>query len=703
MFPSMPPHCCFLACSLASFLGVGHLAYAFEEKTLLPPAALVDLALFAAENEVAPQGNSTGEDIWSGGGAVLTSGVWLFMRSAWSWPKSHGGYLEVNGAGCQGNTLCVSTAEARNRSTVWEWQAASHGFPRGEPLKHGEDIQIRSMFSADAGYLETRGRGCQENASFCVSTTRSPARPRMSATWTLERKGGPGVLRDGDKVYLRNRNKNLEGYLRVKGIKCRNNLLCVSTMPTSREVMPFDADSAGQWEVRDITFPEQDPCAVGFNVSAAVDYSCGTGDQWMHVLYHYRPLVLDTTFVSYILILPEANEAAGATMGTASLVVAITKLASWAKEARCHTAVAYGGRAALKQMSLERLAQQRWPETKPPYVLRIRPGLNQTRHVDVVEVSEASDLGAVGLDCLPPRQQNKLDGKSWSLESGAFGSYFGVYGGQYAALRDSFGAPGYLWGSEKHFPVGPTGKFILPKGVTSVIIDVGASVKSTLSMESAQEGTLTILVEPDVVTADFLLKGMQASLNAHALQRHWLIRAAIGPESMGGYATFYHTNARVCSSLLSPSQQWEQDTYLPIIERKTAEGETRKDFWTPPDLVAGMRCTKVDAEDTVPVVPLKELLSRIPDDIPVRLVKVDAQGADVQVLISGEKYLQRVRRVVLECQDVARGDWRHLYPSGHTKTEAVDFMEAQGFVLDACTNQSHSVFREQNCFFDRAT
>ncbi|CAB9500338.1 unknown protein [Seminavis robusta] len=66
---------------------------------------------------------------------------------------------------------------------------------------------------------------------------------------------------------------------------------------------------------------------------------------------------------------------------------------------------------------------------------------------------------------------------------------------------------------------------------------------------------------------------------------------------------------------------------------------------------------------TVMVFPLKDLLDHIPSNIKSIHLKVDAEGADLQVLKSAGDSLKKVSSVVIECQDLEPND-KHILRQG---------------------------------------
>eukprot|EP00747_Dinoflagellata_sp_TGD_P028418 gnl/TRDRNA2_/TRDRNA2_133260_c0_seq1.p2 gnl/TRDRNA2_/TRDRNA2_133260_c0~~gnl/TRDRNA2_/TRDRNA2_133260_c0_seq1.p2 ORF type:complete len:224 (-),score=51.39 gnl/TRDRNA2_/TRDRNA2_133260_c0_seq1:90-761(-) len=218
----------------------------------------------------------------------------------------------------------------------------------------------------------------------------------------------------------------------------------------------------------------------------------------------------------------------------------------------------------------------------------------------------------------------------------------------------------------------------LPGGVSSVIIDVGTASSSEFMPALMEDPSLLLIgLEPQAALIEELQRSSREVLSSSCFQRLWLIRAAAGPETLGPYAHFHRTVFPECSSLLHPGAAvWERGGFF-------------------------RDCVSLDAIDVVPVLPLEELLKRLP--VRVERLKVDAQGADLQVLISAGDFLRKkVQTIELECQELEREDWRRLYPDGHTKAEAISFLQQRGFRLVRCSpngGDAHPLF-EENCVFE---
>ena len=76
----------------------------------------------------------------------------------------------------------------------------------------------------------------------------------------------------------------------------------------------------------------------------------------------------------------------------------------------------------------------------------------------------------------------------------------------------------------------------------------------------------------------------------------------------------------------------------------------------------------------VPTLKLSQIIELIPDNIEyIEILKIDAEGFDLQILKSGGQYLSRVALVTVECVN------GHLFKSGYKSKEIYDFLESNNF------------------------
>lgn len=369
----------------------------------------------------------------------------------------------------------------------------------------------------------------------------------------------------------------------------------------------------------------------------------------------------------------------GSSNGTASKWLHVfSKLARWACSVGCPASVAVvdtpGPWFQAFRPGLFKVA----PST--PFAIRLRHDSAGSRVMDVIH---AENQGLLGnrvllslLDCLPRTVAAILDDAvpfRGHVVDGVWGRYFHL---------PTCGTEG--WGpSEPLLPIDPGGLLVLPRDVRRIIIDVGTAEHSDFDHLLRHDPYLLVIgiepLESDIEKAE---RGARRELHPSLLRRFWLLRAAIAQAELGPCAAFHRTADPHCSSLFAPD---------PAAEVAGAEG-------------AAGDCSAVTKVDHVAVLPLKELLRRLPIE-EVDLIKIDAQGADLEVIRSAGQYLPRVREVHLECQDLPRGDARLLYKHGHTKSEVLRFMSQRGFKLKGCgfntADGSPHPLLEENCVFIR--
>ena len=145
-----------------------------------------------------------------------------------------GGYLDTRAAGCQDNVYCVSTASSSRRdgkSGTWMIKSATR-IADGTPVNSFDRIYLVNQYGTPT-YLDTRGRGCQDN-NLCVSTAAGSDRDSHSGTWLIIKdQWQVGPVNAGDTVRLMNGYADWSGgYLDTRAAGCQSNVLCVSTSAT---------------------------------------------------------------------------------------------------------------------------------------------------------------------------------------------------------------------------------------------------------------------------------------------------------------------------------------------------------------------------------------------------------------------------------------------------------------------------------------
>jgi hypothetical protein len=200
------------------------------------------------------------------------------------------------------------------------------------------------------------------------------------------------------------------------------------------------------------------------------------------------------------------------------------------------------------------------------------------------------------------------------------------------------------------FSLSADGKLKLPPGTRRVWIDVGADWMSFTGNNGVYAkpffaGRSFASLHAEAVSpssTDLAFIAVDANdaylTQLQRLPRTFAITAAVN--LVEGTALFKDYAGPGCSSLLPPNERL-----------RAAE------------MPADHPCRIVTRTRGVAVLRLESLLRLVPDDVRIELVKVDAQGVDLDVAMSAGNQLQRVERFVLEMQRVPRDDLRLLCES----------------------------------------
>jgi hypothetical protein len=141
-----------------------------------------------------------------------------------------GGYLDTRGRGCEGNLFCVSTATGTDRDNgSGTWRIVGHK-NSGEKVLFNEPFHLFNLYSGNGGYLDTRGSGCEGNL-LCVSTADVKDRDLGSGLWKMFPDSKYSiVISENEPVHILNGYSDwCGGFLDTRGSGCEGNQLCVST------------------------------------------------------------------------------------------------------------------------------------------------------------------------------------------------------------------------------------------------------------------------------------------------------------------------------------------------------------------------------------------------------------------------------------------------------------------------------------------
>jgi len=162
----------------------------------------------------------------------LTYGSFIYIKNGYN--NWNGGFLDVRGNNCEGNYRCVSTAIVEDRdngSGTWKIISAS-GKAEGTPVAALDIIHLKNQWNnGNGGYLDICGAGCEGN-TFCVSTATTSNRNNGSGTWKIIpdlRIYDCKIYEDQPVRLLNGYNGFRGGFLDTCGAGCEGNLYCVST------------------------------------------------------------------------------------------------------------------------------------------------------------------------------------------------------------------------------------------------------------------------------------------------------------------------------------------------------------------------------------------------------------------------------------------------------------------------------------------
>lgn len=203
------------------------------------------------------------------------------------------------------------------------------------------------------------------------------------------------------------------------------------------------------------------------------------------------------------------------------------------------------------------------------------------------------------------------------------------------------------------------------KGATTeharqVWLDVGAHLGET-TFEAAK-------ANPNLVVYAFEPNLRLAAERFGVLENYVVIPMAVA--ECDGFSSFYVNCHDAASSLLAFNQEGLKS-------------------WI------GGEVLEIEREVPVPTIRLDTFLMRI-GCAKIDLLKIDAQGADFEVLMSAGDRLKDIRKIILEIAVTPV----QLYEGAKEKSVVIDFLERQGFVLFEAQKQTHG--QEENLTFMRS-
>ena len=214
-------------------------------------------------------------------------------------------------------------------------------------------------------------------------------------------------------------------------------------------------------------------------------------------------------------------------------------------------------------------------------------------------------------------------------------------------LYDSFSLAKYL-------PLGVDGQLVMPSGVRRIWLDIGAHQAETTRAE--------LFASPDLAIIAFEPSPRVCSRMVGFHPRLFPVPAAVGLDN--GWAEFHVTENEESSSLraFDPDglTQWADQRGLGLV-----------------DVLR------------VPVVRLDSILNAIPCP-EIEFVKIDAQGSDLDVVLSAGAQISRISRLTVEVTIALAG----LYSAGASKPALMHHLEAKGFRLVNAISQTNG--QEEN-------
>jgi len=191
-------------------------------------------------------------------------------------------------------------------------------------------------------------------------------------------------------------------------------------------------------------------------------------------------------------------------------------------------------------------------------------------------------------------------------------------------------------------------------------------------------------VEPNVGIAHYLRERHQKTLHP---SRFFVIACAIGgPPLAGGLATFRHYNLGVSSSL-APARR-DALGRLPGFAKTGDDARGAGEFGPGEGGI-----------DFVPVLSLEALLKAVPSRVEVEMLKTDAQGFDLSVVMSARREtLRRVGRIVSETYLPGVAERRYSGVRNELYRDWMPYMGQVGFRL---VNEVHGSDKEFDATWER--
>lgn len=236
------------------------------------------------------------------------------------------------------------------------------------------------------------------------------------------------------------------------------------------------------------------------------------------------------------------------------------------------------------------------------------------------------------------------------------------------------------------FPLTPSGHIKLPTYVKRVWIDVGANARSFSdtcgvcvrsffpNRSSLRDEFLSAPKDLQVIAIDansFFYDSLSKLKNVVAIP--------CVLSFVDGFVTFYHYAGDGCSSTLPPNRLAKNNDGIPKA------------------------CKDVVRIERICSMTLETILKKIPPNISVELLKVDAQGTDLEVVQSAGTELFRIEKVILEAQEDRKNDTSHIISlNSDTVSDAKKWLSSRGFKENKNLSYlENGAVLEWNLVFDR--
>lgn len=99
---------------------------------------------------------------------------------------------------------------------------------------------------------------------------------------------------------------------------------------------------------------------------------------------------------------------------------------------------------------------------------------------------------------------------------------------------------------------------------------------------------------------------------------------------------------------------------------------------------------------------LSHIIDLIPSHLEIELLKIDAQGMDLEVVQSAGSSLQKIKKIIIEVQDPTEDGRNMLSKNTATRQEVIDWFDQNGYKMDLERSYlENPAILEWNLAFDR--